>query len=87
MKGGFDTIATHSIYAQRSRILSLTTTTNSDYMYSKIFQNSDIDSLETEIDVFLKDLEDITGQIINLKMFSHGGQTTVLIVYSCWKKL
>jgi len=56
-------------------------------MYSKIFQNSNIDSLETEIDLFLKDLEDITGQIINLKMFSQGGQTTVLIVYSCWKKL
>ena len=56
-------------------------------MYSKVFQHSDIVGLEQQLDFFLKELDEISGQIINLEMFKSAEDITVLIIYSCWKKL
>jgi len=56
-------------------------------MYSKILQAEDVSDLEVQLDLFLKDLEEVTGQIDNLKIFTSEKKIIVLIIYNCWKKL
>lgn len=56
-------------------------------MYSKFFHDSDLASLEQQLDVFLKDLEEVTGEITNIEMFHRHDEVIVLIIYNCWKKL
>jgi hypothetical protein len=56
-------------------------------MYSKFIQHANAGILETQVDAFLKELEEVTGQIISLKMMQRGDEILVLIIYSCWKKL
>jgi hypothetical protein len=56
-------------------------------MYSKFFRHSSIDALEEQLDIFLKDLDEVTGQIVNLQILKQNDEIIVLIIYSCWKKL
>ena len=56
-------------------------------MYSKFFRNSDIDALEEQLDMFLKELDEVTGQIAKLEIVKHNDEIILLIIYSCWKKL
>jgi len=56
-------------------------------MYSKFFKNTNTNVLEQELDIFLKDLEDVTGSVVNIQMLQHDNEVTVLIIYSCWKKI
>ena len=56
-------------------------------MYSKFFSNSDLSSLEQQLDIFLKELGEVTGEIVSIKMFQHTDEIIVLVIYSCWKKL
>jgi hypothetical protein len=43
--------------------------------------------LEQELDDFLKELDAVTGRIINLQIFERNEEIIVLIIYNCWKKL
>jgi len=56
-------------------------------MYSKFFQHANTDSLEAEVDQFLKELDEVTGNIISLRMIQRDNEVLVLIIYNCWKKL
>jgi hypothetical protein len=57
-------------------------------MYSKFFQDADLDSLEQQLDMFLAELEEVTGEITNIKMLQRNNdEVIVLVIYSCWKKL
>lgn len=56
-------------------------------MYSKFFKHADIRMLEQELDDFLKELNEITGQISNIQMLHSKEEVIVLIIYNCWKKL
>jgi hypothetical protein len=56
-------------------------------MYSKFFRHSNVDALEEQLDVFLKELDEVTGQIANVEIIKHSDEIIVLIIYSCWKKL
>ena len=56
-------------------------------MRSKIFQQSDITILQQQLDDFLEELDEVTGNVTNIEMFKSENDITVLIIYSCWKKL
>ena len=56
-------------------------------MYSKFFRDSNVDALEEQLDMFLKELDEVTGQIANLEIVKHNDEIIILIIYSCWKKL
>ena len=56
-------------------------------MYSKILQTNDVSELEIQLDMFLKEIEEVTGQIDHLKLFTSEEKIILLIIYSCWKKL
>ena len=56
-------------------------------MYSKFFRHSNVDALEQQLDMFLKELDEVTGQIVNLEIVKQNDEIIVLIIYSCWKKL
>lgn len=56
-------------------------------MHSKFFKHSDVNVLQQELDVFLKELEEITGEVNNLEMLHTNKEIIVLVIYSCWKKL
>ena len=56
-------------------------------MYSKFFRHSDVKILQRELDGFLKELDEVTGQITNLEMFQGKEEIVILIIYNCWKKL
>lgn len=56
-------------------------------MYSKFFRHTEVDTLEKQLDAFLKELEEVTGQVTNLEIIKTNDEIIVLIIYSCWKKL
>ena len=56
-------------------------------MHSKFFKHADIDVLQQQLDVFLKELDEVTGQITNIQMLHSNEEIIVLVVYNCWKKL
>jgi hypothetical protein len=56
-------------------------------MYSKFFRHSNVDALEEQLDMFLKELDEVTGQIVNLEILKQNDEIIVLVIYSCWKKL
>lgn len=56
-------------------------------MHSKFFQHSNIATLQEQLDDFLKDLDEVTGQIANIDMLHHNNDIIILIIYNCWKKL
>jgi hypothetical protein len=56
-------------------------------MYSKFFQHSDINTIEQELDKFLKELEEVTGKIINLEIIQRDNEILLLVIYNCWKKI
>jgi len=56
-------------------------------MYSKFFQHSDIDILQKQVDTFLGELADVTGQVTNINMLHHNNEIIVMIIYSCWKRI
>lgn len=56
-------------------------------MYSKFFTSSGVDTLQQDIDDFLKQLDEVTGQISNMKITQYNDNLVVLIIYNCWKKL
>jgi DNA-binding IclR family transcriptional regulator len=56
-------------------------------MYSKIFKSTGISNLEKEFNKFLKELAEVTGEIVHLKLFKDNEEIIILLVYSCWKQL
>ena len=56
-------------------------------MYSRFFQHTDAGMLEVELDMFLKDLEEVTGKIISIQLLERDDAILVLVIYTCWKKL
>lgn len=56
-------------------------------MHSKFFKHADVNVLQQELDSFLKELDEVTGQITDMKMLSNDKEIIVLVIYSCWKKI
>jgi hypothetical protein len=43
--------------------------------------------LQRELDDFLKELDEVTGQIAHIQTLHSNEEIIVLIIYNCWKKL
>ena len=56
-------------------------------MYSKFFHHPNLISLEQQLDMFLRELGEVTGEVVTIKMFQRDDEMVVLIIYNCWKKL
>lgn len=56
-------------------------------MHSKFFKHPDVEVLQQQLDDFLKELDEVTGRIINIKLLHQNEDIIVLVIYNCWKKL
>ncbi len=46
-----------------------------------------MDALQEELDMFLRELGEVTGQITNLEITNQNDEIIVLVIYNCWKRI